>query len=223
MDRKSPGHYTTRLIGRTPLLIRIRPAASIERQSDASITMQHTPYVTHDEFMSGYVQKRSVLLKWMGGITFAAAAATLAVYFTRVGLEKADKLSSAIGVFIALIALAVTLYQVATSRRMATTPASDEAVPSPASDAVLNTIGGDVDHSPVIQARNIDFAPSRSASKASPAPSEAPYLPGEVRNEINCRVSRSFVIQGRDINGADFAVPPTVPRAPSDGRNPDDE
>ncbi|GAA3017516.1 hypothetical protein [Streptosporangium longisporum] len=154
----------------------------------------------------------------MGGITFAAAAATLAVYFTRVGLEKADKLSSAIGVFIALTGLAIALYQVVTSRRTAVIQASDETVASPASGAVLNTIAGEVDDSSVFQARYIDFDPSRSIPMASPAPSEAPYSSGEVRNEISRRVSRSFVVQGRDINGADFAALPRDPPVSPDGQ-----
>ncbi|HEX4814033.1 MAG TPA: hypothetical protein VFV66_14915 [Nonomuraea sp.] len=53
---------------------------------------------------------RKRTLVWVGsGITLAAMAG-LAGYFARVGLDAADKLSSVIGVFVAVSGLALALY-----------------------------------------------------------------------------------------------------------------
>ncbi|MEV0379058.1 hypothetical protein [Nonomuraea sp. NPDC050643] len=53
---------------------------------------------------------RKRVLVWSGAVAAVAAMVGLGVYFTRVGLEDADKVASVIGVFVALVGLAVAIY-----------------------------------------------------------------------------------------------------------------
>lgn len=64
-------------------------------------------------FMTGRV------LKWAGGLVAVAALVALGAYFAAVGLDKADKLASVIGVFVAVVGLAVSVYGMAADRRAA--------------------------------------------------------------------------------------------------------
>ena len=49
---------------------------------------------------------------WGGAGTTVAAVSGLGVYFTQVGLDKADKLASVIGALVALVGLAMTAFGV---------------------------------------------------------------------------------------------------------------
>ncbi|MEV4364552.1 tetratricopeptide repeat protein, partial [Nonomuraea sp. NPDC049625] len=53
---------------------------------------------------------------WAGSMVAVAAAAGLAVYLVRVGLDDADKLASVIGLFVAVAGLGVAGYELATGR-----------------------------------------------------------------------------------------------------------
>lgn len=57
------------------------------------------------------------IARWAGAALITGALAGLAAYFSAVGLEKADKLSSVIGVFVALTGLALTLSDRSVSTR----------------------------------------------------------------------------------------------------------
>ncbi|WP_433187841.1 hypothetical protein [Actinoallomurus sp. CA-150999] len=59
------------------------------------------------------------VLKWGGGLIAVAALVALGAYFVAVGLDKADKLASVIGVFVAVVGLAVSVYGMAADRRAA--------------------------------------------------------------------------------------------------------
>jgi hypothetical protein len=54
---------------------------------------------------------------WGGGLLALAALAGLGVYFNRVGLDEADKLSSVIGAFVGLLGLGLAAYGIVLSRR----------------------------------------------------------------------------------------------------------
>ncbi|MEN3539804.1 hypothetical protein AAH991_32170 [Microbispora sp. ZYX-F-249] len=54
---------------------------------------------------------------WGGGGVAVAALAALGVYLSQVGLDKADKLASVIGLFVALVGLGVAVYGLTTERR----------------------------------------------------------------------------------------------------------
>ncbi|SDR23223.1 hypothetical protein SAMN04489764_4291 [Thermostaphylospora chromogena] len=54
---------------------------------------------------------------WGGAGVAVAALVVLGVYLYRVGLDKADKLASVIGLFVALIGLGVTVYGLVAERR----------------------------------------------------------------------------------------------------------
>ncbi|MBA9005141.1 hypothetical protein [Thermomonospora cellulosilytica] len=64
-------------------------------------------------------------LGWTGGIVAVAASAGLAVHFAVVGLDKADKLASAIGVFVGLAGLVLGGFGLVMSHRQARTGAAD--------------------------------------------------------------------------------------------------
>ena len=59
------------------------------------------------------------VLKWAGGLVAVAALVALGGYFAAVGLDKADELASVIGVFVAVVGLAVTAYGMVADRRAA--------------------------------------------------------------------------------------------------------
>ncbi|MCK2221683.1 hypothetical protein MF672_048945 [Actinomadura sp. ATCC 31491] len=84
-------------------------------------------------------------LVWTGAAVTVAALAGLGVYFARVGLDAADKLSSVIGVFAALIGLALAGYGALPARaaRAAGEAAEDEAPSVTASGTRSVAVGGD--------------------------------------------------------------------------------
>ncbi|MFG1874237.1 hypothetical protein ACGFIV_05305 [Sphaerisporangium sp. NPDC049003] len=104
--------------------------------------------------------------RWVGGALVAVAVIGLGVYFTTVGLDKADKLASVIGVFIGLAGLALAIYGLLADRR--TGPPSPR--PSTAQDtgSVRNEIHGGTHYGPVIQGR--DFRQVNLGSSPPPAP-----------------------------------------------------
>lgn len=107
------------------------------------------------------------VLKWSGGALTAGAAIGMGVYFTVVGLDKADKLASVIGAFIALAGLTLAAYGTVTARR----PDSPQQ-PLPAErtpGAVHNEIHGGTHNGPVIQGR--DFG---QVTFGSPPPQPSP-------------------------------------------------
>lgn len=57
------------------------------------------------------------VLIWAGAVVALPALAGLGVYFWHVGLDKADKLSSVIGAFIAVIGLAMSIFGLIHERR----------------------------------------------------------------------------------------------------------
>ncbi|GAB3663323.1 hypothetical protein GCM10027589_26860 [Actinocorallia lasiicapitis] len=49
-------------------------------------------------------------MKWCGASIFLVSVIGLILYFSSVGLDKADKIASTVGLVVALISLAVTVY-----------------------------------------------------------------------------------------------------------------
>jgi hypothetical protein len=74
------------------------------------------------------------------GVITVTAAAGLGVYFTRVGLDNADKLASVIGAFIGLAGLALTARGLLADRRAA--PAASQAAGG--QQVSGSEVGGDV-------------------------------------------------------------------------------
>jgi len=60
--------------------------------------------------------RRRVLI-WGGASLAVGALVGLSVYFSRVGLDEADKLASVIGLFVAVVGLAISGYGLSTDRR----------------------------------------------------------------------------------------------------------
>ncbi|GAA0349124.1 hypothetical protein NE235_11540 [Actinoallomurus spadix] len=68
---------------------------------------------------------------WAGSVVGVLALVGLAVYLGTVGLDKADKWASVIGVFVALAAFGVSLYGLLSGRRSDISgPASAQVTPS---------------------------------------------------------------------------------------------
>ncbi|MEU6413917.1 hypothetical protein [Microbispora sp. NPDC046933] len=117
--------------------------------------------------MRGRVLTR--VLTWAGGIAALGAGTALAVYLSSVGLEKADKLASVIGLFVGLAGLAVGVWGLLlTHRQEAHAPTSGAATAATAATAgttgttgsgvrttIHNEISGGTFHGPVIQGRTI--------------------------------------------------------------------
>ncbi|MFI7691653.1 hypothetical protein ACIBQ6_21475 [Nonomuraea sp. NPDC049655] len=59
---------------------------------------------------------------WGGAGGAVAALAGLGVYFAKVGLDRADKLASVIGVFVALVGLGAAVYGLVAERRSGACP-----------------------------------------------------------------------------------------------------
>src|SRR5262249_14037486 len=64
-------------------------------------------------FMTGRV------LKWAGGLIAVAALVALGAYFAAGGRGKGGKLASGVGVFVAVVGLAVSIYGMVADRRAA--------------------------------------------------------------------------------------------------------
>jgi hypothetical protein len=60
---------------------------------------------------------RGRVLVWVGAVIAVAALVGLGIYFSRVGLENADKLASVIGVFVAVAGLGATVYGLIADRQ----------------------------------------------------------------------------------------------------------
>ncbi|WP_156055975.1 hypothetical protein [Streptosporangium roseum] len=85
---------------------------------------------------------------WGGGVAATATAVALGIYFDRVGLDKADKLASAIGLFVALAGLAVSVYGIIQTRRSGQAELRPE---------VHNQITGGVQHGTIYQGRDFSI------------------------------------------------------------------
>ncbi|WP_161627981.1 hypothetical protein [Microbispora catharanthi] len=112
--------------------------------------------------MRGRVLTR--VLTWAGGIAALGAGSALAVYLSMVGLDKADKLASVIGLFVGLAGLVVGVWGLLLTRQEPPAPASgagtvdnavDSAVNRDVRAAVHNEISGGTIHGPVIQGHTI--------------------------------------------------------------------
>ncbi|MEV7802461.1 hypothetical protein AB0O28_05895 [Microbispora sp. NPDC088329] len=105
---------------------------------------------------------RTRILTWAGGIAALGAGAALAVYLSSVGLDKADKLASVIGLFVGLAGLAVAVWGLLPTRRQETTPPAsgtgrvNHAANHDVHTAVHNEISGGTVHGPVIQAHTVN-------------------------------------------------------------------
>ncbi|MFI0418616.1 hypothetical protein [Spongiactinospora sp. 9N601] len=110
--------------------------------------------------------------KWFGGAVAVTAVAGLAGYFVAVGLDRADKLASVIGVFLGLAGLCLSVYGTVTGRAAqppsgsagADMPAPEPLTPTPplpdaGRGGVRNNISGGVFHAPVIQSGTIGPVP----------------------------------------------------------------
>ncbi|TQS31031.1 hypothetical protein [Microbispora sp. KK1-11] len=131
--------------------------------------------------MRGRVLTR--VLTWAGGIAAVGAGSALAVYLSTVGLDKADKLASVIGLFVGLAGLGVGVWGLLLTRRQ-------ETAPTPASDAgrMNNAVGNAVDN-----------AVHRDVRAA-------------VHNEISGGTIYGPVIQGHTISGPFVSGPrPSAP------------
>ncbi len=73
---------------------------------------------------------RNRVLVWSGAVVAVLAVAALAVYLAEVGLDKADKLASVIGVFIALIGLVMSGYGLVRERSNASPPSPPTRLPA---------------------------------------------------------------------------------------------
>ncbi|WP_153534465.1 hypothetical protein [Actinomadura macrotermitis] len=91
------------------------------------------------------------VVAWAGAVAGGVLLVGLGVVFVLVGLDKADKISSTLGVFIGLIGLALSVYGVVLARRaLAQQPTPDpEQEPEPTSEpevsgqSVSGTVEGD--------------------------------------------------------------------------------
>ncbi|XVQ88878.1 hypothetical protein ACQP2K_16110 [Microbispora siamensis] len=101
--------------------------------------------------MRGHVLPRVLLLA--GGIAALGGGSVLAVYLSSVGLDKADKLASVIGLFVGLAGLAVGVWGLLLTRRQeAHAPAN---APGTVSHEVHNEISGGTIHGPVVQGHTV--------------------------------------------------------------------
>ncbi|MBE3009412.1 hypothetical protein IL992_09395 [Microbispora sp. NEAU-D428] len=102
--------------------------------------------------MRGHVLPRVLLCA--GGIAALGGGSALAVYLSSVGLDKADKLASVIGLFVGLAGLAAGVWGLLLTRRQeAHAPANG---PGAVSHDVRNEISGGTIHGPVIQGHTIN-------------------------------------------------------------------
>ncbi len=104
-----------------------------------------------DGGMRGRVLTR--VLTWAGGIAALGAGSALAVYLSTVGLDKADKLASVIGLFVGLAGLGVGVWGLLLDRRQEPAPAPTH---RDVQAAVHNEISGGTIHGPVIQGHTIN-------------------------------------------------------------------
>ncbi|MEV4582824.1 NACHT domain-containing protein [Nonomuraea jabiensis] len=96
---------------------------------------------------------------WAGAALAVSAVVSLAVYFTMVGLEKADKLASVFGVFIGLAGLGLSVIGLLAGRDGPSTASRGSLAESPQATwkngGTQNTVDGGTFHGPVIQAREV--------------------------------------------------------------------
>lgn len=112
-------------------------------------------------------------MKWAGGVLTAGAVVGLGVYFAVVGLDRADKLATLIGVFVAIAGLALTIYQTLTDRRSAPPPQPSAAQNT--SPAMHNKITGGTFYGSVFQGRNT----IPGSSQGHDPPPDGACAPGE--------------------------------------------
>lgn len=96
----------------------------------------------------------SRVAKWGGCALALTAAIGLGIYLSQVGLDKADQLSSVLGMFAGLAGLGLAIAGFVTGRRDSTSASATPPVPEagPASRGeVRNEISGGTFHGPVMQ------------------------------------------------------------------------
>lgn len=98
-------------------------------------------------------------LTWSGVAVALGALAALGWYFIAVGLDRADKLASVLGVFVGLLGLGLAIYGTVSSR-------PEAAQPEPG--GVHNEISGTV-HGSAVQARDIEGGITFGAPKPQKA------------------------------------------------------
>jgi hypothetical protein len=101
----------------------------------------------------------------------------MGVYFTVVGLDKADKLASVIGAFIGIAGLSLAIYGTITALRSESpqeSPSRTQAMPG----SVHNEIHGGTHQGPIIQGRDFGHVDLGSPPSRSAPPSDGPTRPG---------------------------------------------
>jgi drug/metabolite transporter (DMT)-like permease len=78
------------------------------------------------------------IIGWLAVLTAGAGLIVLGIYFSRIGLDRADKTASVIGAFSGLAGLALAAYGVVLARR------EHRTVPSPTAGAVEQSVSNSV-------------------------------------------------------------------------------
>ncbi|MFQ6141518.1 hypothetical protein ACLMNJ_00385 [Streptomyces seoulensis] len=119
-------------------------------------------------------------------------ASSLAFYFSRVGLDKADKTASVLGLFIALAGLAISIYGLLETRRSGTTSPSTQKVSSSSvsgSNIQIGQAGGSV-------------RIKRSTPQATPTP----HNPNQSTSPPAINNNGGQEVQNSQISGSNFQL-----------------
>lgn len=143
---------------------------------------------------NGAMTRRGVrIVGWTAGAVCSLGLVGLGVAFVRIGVTAADKWASALGIFVSVLGLALSVHTAASTRR-----SMSRAGAGPV-DRVENTIEGGEFAQSVVQARDLTIGgPSATTAPALASPAAVAGA-GRVTNTIENGTFHGPVTQARDV------------------------
>ncbi|MGC5334848.1 hypothetical protein [Micromonospora sp. DT62] len=136
------------------------------------------------------------IVGWTAGAICSLGLVGLGVVFVQIGVTAADKWASALGIFVSVLGLALSVHTAASTRR-----SMSQAGAGPG-DRVDNTIQGGEFAQSVVQARDLTIGgPSSPSATTAPALTSPAAVAGagRVTNTIRTGTFHGPVTQARDV------------------------
>ncbi len=110
-------------------------------------------------------------MKWAGGLLTLVTAAVMGAYFAEVGLDKADKLASVIGAFIAFAGIVLAVYGTVTAGPgRSAGPGKEPGAPSDTGNVHNEILKSPISGSKIVQAGRYDVQGPQSAPDSPDEP-----------------------------------------------------